>query len=347
VSGLASQLAFAKRWCVAIEEPISAIAPSPDGDMLAIASIEGAIALVDARTGALLRTMSGHAGSTVSVDWTPDSQLLLSIGHDGVGRFWNPQTGAERTCVDTGNAWGEGIAAAPDNARIATAAGRHVRLWTRAGKLVHAWPERASTVLDISWRRGKGRPRLAAASYGAVGLYDPGLGTKASRELRWKGSSLVLAWRPDGTFVATGDQDASVHFWDVATGRDLMMAGYPRKVRELSWDASGRWLATGGGFQIIVWDCKGSPEGSNPIVLERHNVPLCALSYQRTGTLLAAASMDGAVSVWAPHRAIESLAELPPDGLAVTALAWSMDDNLLYVANEDGDVAAWENGRSV
>jgi WD40 repeat protein len=343
VPGIAEpRLSFTQRWCASVDAPISAIAPAPDGSLLAIASVEGPITLVDTVQGAVVCTLAGHAGSTTSLDWTPDAQLLLSIGHDNMARFWNVSEGTQRVAVDTGAAWGERIAASPDNARIATAAGRHVRLWTREGAAVHAWPARASTVLDIAWRRSGKRSRLAAASYGAIGLYDPGLGTKASRELRWKGSSLVIAWRPDGTFLATGDQDASVHFWDVATGRDLMMCGYPRKVRELSWDASGRWLATGGGFQIIVWDCKTSPEGTDPIVLEHHTVPLCALRYQRRGPLLAAASMDGALTLWEPLRSVKPLAEMSPGGFEITSIAWSIDDQSLFVANEDGDVVAWE-----
>jgi WD40 repeat protein len=334
---------FDELWRVALDAPIAAISPAPDGSAVAVASVEGPIHIVDAHTGATRHILPGHAGSTVALDWTPDAQMLLSIGHDGFGRFWDPSAGAERLAVDIGASWGERIVASPDNARVATAAGRYVRLWTRDGLLVHAWPARASTVLDIAWRRGGKRSRLAAVSYGSVGLYDPGLGTKASRELRWKGSSLVLAWRPDGTFLATGDQDASVHFWNVANGQDLMMSGYPRKVRELSWDASGRWLATGGGFQIIVWDCKTSPAGTDPILLEHHTVPLCALQYQRRGVLLAAASMDGALTLWEPRRSNKPVAERPADGFEVTSMVWSIDDRCLFIANEAGDVAAWQS----
>jgi WD40 repeat protein len=340
-------LSLGRRWRCSIDAPVAAIAPAPDGSLLAVASIEGPITLIDTLRGEPVRTLPGHAGSTVALDWTPDAALLLSIGHDGLARFWDHHAATETIAVQTGAPWGERVVASPDNARIATAAGRHVRLWTRDGSLVHAWPERASTVLDIAWRRSGKRARLAAASYGSIGLYDLAVGTKAARELRRKGSSLVLAWRPDGAFLVTGDQDASVHFWNVANGRDLMMAGYPRKVRELSWDASGRWLATGGGFQIIVWDCKSSPEGTTPIVLEHHTVPLCALGYQRRGPLLAAASMDGALTLWEPHRSAKLLAEMPPDGFEVTTMAWSIDDRSLFVANEDGDVSAWEDQQPV
>src|SRR5260221_14213499 len=43
-------------------------------------------------------------------------------------------------------------------------------------------------------------------------------------------------------YIATGDQDSTVHFWKVASGRDLMAQGYATKVRNLSWDSSSRYL---------------------------------------------------------------------------------------------------------
>jgi WD40 repeat protein len=66
------------------------------------------------------------------------------------------------------------------------------------------------------------------------------------RRFEWKGSILRLAWSPNGRFVATGDQDSTVHFWFEEDRRDLQMSGYPTKVREL-WNAASRYLATGGG----------------------------------------------------------------------------------------------------
>lgn len=42
-----------------------------------------------------------------------------------------------------------------------------------------------------------------------------------------------MAWSPDGRYLSHGNQDATVHFWIVATGRELQMTGYPSKVAQL------------------------------------------------------------------------------------------------------------------
>ena len=82
-------------------------------------------------------------------------------------------------------------------------------------------------------------------------------------------------------------------FWYAESGRELHMSGYPSKVRELSWDFTGRFLATGGGDVICVWDCGGSkgPEGTTPKMLEGHGATVSAVAWQRRGFLLA--SGDG------------------------------------------------------
>ena len=41
----------------------------------------------------------------------------------------------------------------------------------------------------------------------------------------------MIPWSPDGKYIATGDQDSTVHFWIMSTGDDLQMSGYPTKVR--------------------------------------------------------------------------------------------------------------------
>ena len=84
------------------------------------------------------------------------------------------------------------------------------------------------------------------------------------------------------SLLAPGDQDSTVHFWTVKTGTDLMMSGYPTKVKELSWDGSSRYLATGGGPMPCVWDCTGKgPANTAPIQYEAHTDRVTALAFQQ------------------------------------------------------------------
>jgi WD40 repeat protein len=248
-------------------------------------------------------------------------------------------TGRRTAILSGGARWAARVAFEPNGERLVTAAGKRLRLWRRDGTLLAEWPERSSTILDIAWRPAEaGRPFFAATSYGAVGFYDPLRSEESSRELAWQGSSLALAWSPNAKYLATGDQDRSVHFWITKSGRDLQMSGYPRKVRELSWHYSSRYLATGGGHFPWVWDCSGhGPAGTTPLQFEFHEEPVSALAFQHAGDFLASGALDGTLAIWAPGQTDRPIA-IRGLGDEIVAIAWLPADNAFVVVTLRGDV---------
>src|SRR5262249_54425640 len=141
-----------------------------------------------------------------------------------------------------------------------------------------------------------------------------------------------------GRYIATGDQDSTVHFWIMKTGKDLQMSGYPTKVRELSWDSRGRYLATGGGPIPCVWECSGrGPEGSTPLMFKSHQETLSALVFQHRGPLLASGGQDGQVNLWHPGKTEEPLSTVELNS-PISQLVWSPDDQNLAVGTDAGQV---------
>jgi WD40 repeat protein len=180
----------------------------------------------------------------------------------------------------------------------------------------------ASTIAGLAFTpSGKS---LGAACYGGVQLFEPATG-RATRKLDWKGSMLSIKFAPDGSTVACGCQDHSVHFWRIASGKDAQMCGYPAKPREISFSWDGRWLATGGDATISVWpfDRRG-PEGRRPVQLEGHPVVVTALAYAPLVDLLLSGARDGTVVLWAPSKTTAPLAVSRLTG-KVTHAAWSAD----------------------
>jgi WD40 repeat protein len=218
---------------------------------------------------------------------------------------------------------------------LASAAGKKVRLWNTAGELIREHADHPSTVADIQWKPGT--LELATAAYGQVTLIDPRRAGPA-RALKWKGSQLALAWSPDGKYIATGDQDCTVHFWVMKSGEDLMMSGYPTKVRALSWDHTSRYLATGAGLGVCVWDVSGKgPAGRKPLEFKWHEGNVKALAFQHKGTSLASGSADGGLALWEPGVNRRSLAQAAVPS-AITQVAWAPDDRRLAVGTDAGTV---------
>jgi WD40 repeat protein len=331
-------------WRATVPDHVIGLAWSPDGASLAAAASTGPVAIFDAATGAARVVIKAHDRGTTAVAYQPGGGVLATAGQDGAARLWHPVTAEPIADLPGGGAaWVECLAWSPDGRLLAASAGRTVRVWDPAGNLVREFTDLPSTVADLAWRPGSGF--LTAAVYGGVVMADPAAGDGRAR-FDWKGSPLKLAWSPDGKLLAHGNQDATVHFWYADRLADLQMSGYETKVRELSWDPSGRYLATGGGPAVCVWDCGGKgPAGSTPRMLERHDGRVTAVAYPRRGHLLASAGADGRVCLWQPgnQKAPRAGEDRLPGGEA-TGLAWSPDDRWLAAGGADGTVAVFRAG---
>lgn len=332
-------------WAATTPDHVVGVAWAPGGDRLAAAAVSGPVWVVDAATGGRVHALPGHGFGTAAVAWQPNGNLIATAGQDGKVRLWDAATGAEARALDGGAAWVERVAWNAAGTLLASAAGKTVRVWDAAGGLVRELPPQAGTVTDLGWRPGTGH--LAVLGYGAADVYDPAAGAELVRAFAWKGSPLALAWSPDGTILAHGNQDSTVHFWYSASGLDLQMSGYPTKVRELAWDSTSRYLATGGGPMACVWDCGGpkGPEGTTPQMLEGHAENLTAVAYQARGYMLASAAADGAVMLWQPaNKKAPKVGEYRVAGAEASTVAWSPDDKTLAAGWGDGTLAVLRVG---
>jgi len=327
---------FVRRWQGTIDEHVISLAWSPDGTTLAAAAVGGPISVFDANTGTVRQQWKGHGFGTTGLAYRPnDSTVVASTGQDGKAKVWKLGNNDPTLTLAGGASWVERLAWSPNSQFLATAAGKKLRLWNQQGEMTREYPDHSSTIADLQWRPGTNE--LAVASYGAVTVWTPDT-TTPRQCYQWQGSTLALAWHPKGTYIATGDQDRTVHFWITKTGEDLQMSGYQTKVLCLSWDATGRWLATSGSNVPCVWDCSRSPAGTQPLMFEGHDGNLTALAFQRAGAHLVSGDSDGLVCLWQPGKYKIVMAQQKLSA-GVTQLQWAPDDRALAIGCEDGMIA--------
>jgi WD40 repeat protein len=322
-------------WQAQIEDHVIALGWSPDGAILAAGAVSGPVTLFQGASGAIQHRLTSHNFGTTALAWHPSGALLATAGQDGCLRLWDAATGVQQAELAGGASWVEHLAWSPDGRLLAAAAGRVVRLWDEQATLVAEFGDHPSTIGAIGWRP-TGAPLLAVAAYNLVTLYKLPQGSGA-RRLKWHGSPLALSWSPDGHSFATGEQDATMHFWMARQGKELQMWGYQTKVRELAWDHRSRWLASGGGEQVTVWDCAGAkgPEGRNPRQLIQHEDAVTALAYQHEGPFLASGAYDGRVVLWQPEAHRSALCEATFED-SISCLSWAPGDARLAVGDDGG-----------
>lgn len=322
------------RWEAALGDCVSSLAWTPDGSTLGAGGLDGPIQLLDAVKGRAGVTLAGHSQGTLTLAWQPGGGLLASGGQDGMVRWWEAGTGRELAAAKGGAGWVERLQWHATGKLLATAAGKSLRFWEAPGHLLRECPDHPSTIAGLAWRPDGGL-RLITVAYGGATLWNP---EKAGpvRRLKWAGSSLSLAWSPDGKYLAAGQQDSCVHVWIVKSGEDLSMSGFPTKVRALAWDASSRWLATGGSATVCLWDCAGKgPAGRKPVELDGHQDLVSALAFAPVGDTLASGGADGRVFLWRPDKSETPLAMIET-GAPIAALAWTANGEQLAVGTENG-----------
>ncbi len=325
-------------WHTSLDESAISTAWSSDGALLAAASASGSIYVVDVPNQWRVQKWLGHQFGATAVVWHPQDALLASAGQDGKVRFWRANEHRSVKVLDCGDEWVEHVAWSSSGRYLATAAGRKLKLWNKDGELVRTYPDHPHTIAAIAWKTDS--DELVSACYGLLQFWRQEA-ERPHQTFSWKGSMLSLAWSPDGRYLCHGNQDATVHFWIVRFGKELQMWGYPTKVRELAWDRRSRYLATGGGSSITVWDCSGKgPAHTKPTVLHHHRVPVTRLAYQRSGSTLASGCGQGMLALWKPSKR-ES-----PDAIgflkgSITDMAWSPGDSFLAVTAEDGSLAVY------
>ena len=140
--------------------------------------------------------------------------------------------------------------------------------------------------------------RLAIAHYNGVTLWFPNAQTEPER-LAWKGSHLGVTVSPDGRFVVTTMQEPMLHGWRLADAKDMRMSGYSARVRSLAWTPGGKWLATSGSNQLVLWpfQAKDGPMGKQPRIVAPTEVQIEAVACHPKQDVVAVGCMDGLVLI--------------------------------------------------
>lgn len=212
----------------------------------------------------------------------------------------------------------------------------------------------AGPVLERVWHLGApvrdavwspdGRQVLAGAANGQVlwvglgpGSGEPSGGPKTNR-LQLPVDVRRVAFCPDGTNAAVAGADGRV--W-LLQGPDHALLELPgpatRAVRDLSFSRDGRHLAAGGEDRCVrVWSL---PEAAPPRVMSVGET-VTALAFSPEGAVLAAAALDGTVSLWRPVDGA-ALREPLHSSEGLFAVAFSSDGARLVTAGAEGAARIW------
>lgn len=353
---------------------VSCVAFSPDGSILASGSKDNTILLWDVNKTSktfgevLTGPLTGHTDSIWDIAFNPAGGTLFSSSEDGKIFQWNVDT----TSPDFGTPFASPIMAHggaiyalafnPDGSSFATGGGdKKVQVWNSSQDhpLVSEYTEKPDVYYHFSFSPDGEKVAVTSMSrtvYVHPVIYSspPGDSSKVMELNGHSNQPHVTAFNPDGTLLATGDDDDIILLWDMDVfsntyGQQIgsPLTGHLNYVRSLIFNPDGTILISVDieGF-IIFWDLDTTRMITSFKIKEKLDRAIAALSLD--GNTLALASRNGSVSFWNVEFGSASFGQqLNPSATTrhnglVHETQFSPDGNLLVTAGGDGTIRFWD-----
>lgn len=341
MSKLSSSKSLNPNWTKVLPDYVTTMATSASGEILIAGCGDGTVCAISTKTGDLLWSQSAHRQGTnviaLSEASGPENGIVASGGQDGFLRIWNLKTGTPIAAIKQKGFSVDHVEFSPDGKYLAASTAKHLELFEPMGRHLKSFAPRKATIAGLCWTPKT--QKIVTTCYGSVDLWK--LDSDDPEEVfPWKGSTICLKLSPSAGWVVCGTQDNGIHVWNTRTKEDLEMSGYPIKVKELSWSADSRFLATGGGSQVTIWDFSGEgPAGTTPAVLDAHREPVTSLQFHQVKSALISGDKSGSCYLWDTVRSkVLAQTKIPSP---VTVVKWGSKQDSFFVAGENGTVSSF------
>ena len=325
-----------------ISDTIWSVAFSPDGFLLAAASSDNTVKLIDVETRETIDTLGGHTDVVTSVAFlpTPGGTRLASGSRDGTVKLWDVMT---RKHIATLEVHANGVTAvafsSKDELLAVGISEGPAQLWNvKTQETIATLPEDIEILLP-----GSGIGSVAFSPNGrllATGV-SGGPGFTGGQVLLWdvETQEIIatlegfnpfeaspLSFSRDGTRLANTDAGSTVRIWDVETleitGELYLDFGV---ISSVAFSPDGTMLACGSAAyrssRVTLWDVATQ---ENIAELAGHTDDIRSVSFSPDGTLIASGSKDGTVQfaeVAAITRALVKVSGDEQEGTLGSALA--------------------------
>jgi eukaryotic-like serine/threonine-protein kinase len=360
---------------------VMGVAFSPDGAQLAtvsggllavpqVASKPGELLIWDARTGKLIRNVSGHDAPLTAVAYSPDGKTIATASWDRTARLWDSETGARRSTLTGHRDWVCHVAFDPSGCRLGTAgADGAARIWDIAsGRAILTYRGHTQNVTRVAF--DPTRARIATASSDqTVKVWDSSVSREA---FAWRGRGpivrlaffpdsrrLILGSNPEGSDghirpilsivePATGHviehmrddahRDDCINGVAVSPDGRLAAVSFADHKTEVRTTESGAIIHAIGLPGCEMQDAAFSPDGASLAVVGLAPIPSRGEGpdTDRSGGYLGLWDLQTGHARWARARAATG---------KIRGVDFSPDGQVIATADNDGSVTLWDAAR--
>ena len=279
----------------ASSQPLSAIAISPDGKLLACGTARGQLKVFETG-GGIKAAAAEHNEAIRAIAFLHDSSCLYTGGADETLAIWDMSTGkAKKKIHDFFMAVG-GVAASADGTFIAAGDGKKLFLLDKEGAIKKELKSKAYGITSV--RVVPGDQRIATGSKGGlVEIWETGATRPQYSMRRHSGTISCLTVGSSGKSMLSGGSDKLIVLWDIEKGKAVRVyEGHRDAVSGVQFiSGTTHFVSSDQSGWLYVWDTATSRIIAKMQVCESGSVAALVLSPD--GKRLYAALSDGTVTI--------------------------------------------------
>ncbi|MCC5636117.1 WD40 repeat domain-containing protein [Nostoc sp. CHAB 5844] len=331
---------FVKHNSGMLSDYVTALAWSPQGEILAATSAAGEVVLWN--DGNVIELQNGSSTSVDCVAFSADGKFLAVGGQDGQVKIW--QENELIATLENAPAWVDKLAWNHTSNQLAFSLARYVQVWDADQReIVVTLNFDNSSVLGIDWRSDG--QYLAIGGYQGVKIWQTQNWDEEPYTLSMPTVSVAMGWSPDSKYLASGNMDRSVTVLDWSNPDPWVMRGFPGKIRQLAWSEATTQLgapilATSSFDGVVVWEkLEDESLGWEARVLTNHVDVINAIAFAPQSFLLASAGADGLLCLWPEASQVSQILTGVTAGFST--LAWHPQSKFLATGGEQGELIIW------
>jgi WD40 repeat protein len=246
------------------EGPVGGLGFVPGAPVLAVGGGKGFLALVDPRTGTILRRLRGHRDEVFDPAFSADGRLMatLSGGGENSVLLWRLRSGRVQGPPRRYYAtmFAASVSLSPDGRTMALAGELGIGIIDVATLRHPEWLPGSDGLLRLAQFTPDGRHIVGGSVEGWTRLWSTETGQPVTRRLGGHiGGVFAQSTSPDGRTLATGGTDGTIRLFDLRTQRPLgvPLPGLPNRPVAPKFTPDGAYLlAITNAGRAYRWDVR-------------------------------------------------------------------------------------------